>query len=198
MNDHPIAQQLIGMKNADLQLRDQLLQSGQLFEDYHPDMEALHSRNASALDRMIGSIGYPTAAKVGQEAAAAAWLIIQHAISRPAFMRKCRDLLDKAVRDQSADPVHLAYLTDRIAIFEGRPQRYGTQFDWDAQGDMSPLPCDDESRVNERRKRIGLNTLEEQTAIIRQRVAEEDQQPPDEPARRKQEEEAWKKRVGWI
>ena len=44
-------------------------------------------------------------------------------------------LLEVAVSENKADPKNLAYLTDRVALFEGKPQLYGTQFDWDENGE---------------------------------------------------------------
>jgi hypothetical protein len=106
--------------------------------------------------------------------------------------------LEIAVRESKADPKSLAYLTDRIAVLEETPQLYGTQFDWDENGKLCPNHFDDLTKVNERRKLIGLNTLEEQTEIIRKRVQDEKQTPPKDFDNRKQEIEKWKRNVGWI
>jgi hypothetical protein len=95
-------------------------------------------------------------------------------------------------------PISLAYLTDRIAVLEGKPQLYGTQFDWDKHGNLSPNLFDDLNKVNERRKSIGLNTIEEQTEIMREQVKSENQSPPKDFEKRKQEIEQWKKNVGWT
>jgi hypothetical protein len=92
----------------------------------------------------------------------------------------------------------LAFLKDRIAVFEGKLQLYGTQFDWDKLGNLSPNPFDDLNKVNERRKSIGLNTIEEQTEIMREQVKSENQSPPKDFEKRKQEIEQWKKNVGWT
>jgi hypothetical protein len=81
---------------------------------------------------------------------------------------------------------------------EGKPQRYGTQFDWDVDGNLSPNLYDDLTKVNERRKAIGLNTLEEQTETIRRQVENENQSPPTDYENRKQEMEEWKRNVGWT
>lgn len=194
---HPITKTLLALKNADLTLRDQLIESGELFEGYHSEMEALHNKNATILDKIIDEIGYPTIDKVGMEGSHAAWLVIQHAISRPSFMRKCLRLLEEAVAEGKADPIQLASLSDRVAMFSGDLQKYGTQFDWDANGEMSPKPFDDLDKVNERRASVGLNTLEEQTKIMRARAAVEQENPPKDLEKRKAEMEAWQKRVGW-
>lgn len=195
---HEIAQKMIEMQNADLALRDKLIREERLSAGYDPEMEAVHIANAEALEQVIDRIGYPTIEKVGKEANGAAWLVIQHAISRPAFMKKCARLLETAVAHGLAEPKQLAYLTDRIAVFEGRPQLYGTQFDWDENCELSPNPVDDPEKTDQRRKSIGLNSLAEQTAIIRQQAAAENQRVPDDLAARNKEAEAWKRKVGWI
>jgi hypothetical protein len=130
MDYSKIAKEIIELQNADLDLRDKLIQNRQLSDGYNQEMEALHNRNAEILNNIVDKIGYPTVDKVGKEANAAAWLVIQHSIGQPDFMKKCAVLLEKAVAENQADAKQFAYLTDRIAVFEGRPQLYGTQFDF--------------------------------------------------------------------
>ena len=55
----------------------------------------------------------------------------------------------------------LAYLTDRILIDEGKPQRYGTQGRALENGEIVPYPIEDEGHVNDRRTALGLNSIEE-------------------------------------
>ena len=198
MDYKSIAAKIIELKDADLTLREKLVQRGQLSEGYDKEMNELHNKNAKVLNDIIDAIGYPTIDKVGKEANEATWLVIQHSIGQPEFMKKCVGLLEIAVSENKADSKNLAYLTDRIAVFEGKPQLYGTQFDWDKFGNLSPNSFDDLNKVNERRKSIGLNTIEEQTEIIRARVKSENQSPPKDFEKRKQEIEQWKKNVGWI
>lgn len=193
-----IARKIIELKNADLALRQQLIETGRLGKGYNKEMEKLHTQNAEMLSEIIDSIGYPTIEIVGEEASEASWLIIQHAIGSPDFMRKCAKLLEKEVIKDKAKLKNLAYLTDRIAVFEGKPQLYGTQFDWDEHGQLSPNNFDDLFKVNKRRKSIGLITLEEQTEIIREQAKKENQAPPADFEKRKQEMEDWKRKVGWI
>ncbi len=197
MDYKSIAKEIIELKKADLTLRDKLAQSGQLSEGYHEKMKELHNKNAKTLNNIIDKIGYPTTDKVGKEANEATWLVIQHSIGQPKFMKKCAKLLKRAVSENKAEPKDLAYLTDRIAVFEEKPQLYGTQFDWDENGKLSPNPFDDLAKVNKRRKSIGLHTLEEQIQIIRRQAKNENQSPPKDFEQRRQEIEQWKKNVGW-
>lgn len=199
MDHHNIAKRIIALKDADLEFRDMLIQKGQLGEGYNPQMAKIHNRNAEILNEIIDTIGYPTIDKVGNNVSEAAWLVIQHSIGKPEFMKKCLQLLKVAVNQKKANPINLAYLTDRIACFEGNPQLYGTQFDWDKNGNLCPKDFDNLAKVNERRKSLGLNSMEEQTEIIRNLAKVENQSPPTTDFEaRNQEIETWSKMVGWI
>lgn len=192
------AKEIIALKKEDDALREQLIKEGQLGEGYNTEMEQIHIKNAQHLEKIIAEMGYPTAEKVGEEASNAAWLIIQHAIGQPAFMRKCAKLLKNEVNQGVGNPLNLAYLIDRIAVFEGKLQPYGTQFDWDENGELCPMPMENINLVNQRRISLGLPSIEEQIKHIRKRTLDEGQTPPDDLSKRKQEMEAWKKKVGWI
>src|SRR2546427_10138792 len=74
-------------------------------------------------------------------------------------MRRGLTLLQGGVSEGEVSPLEVAMLEDRIRSFEGRPQRYGTQFDWDEQGRLSPLPLEDPAGVDARRLTIGLAAL---------------------------------------
>ncbi|MGN6213990.1 DUF6624 domain-containing protein [Parafilimonas sp.] len=198
MNYREIAEKIIELQNADLALRDKLIQSGQLSDGYNEEMKELHNRNAIILNEIIDQIGYPAITKVGKAASEAAWLVIQHAIGQPGFMKKCVKLLEVVVSENKAHAKNLAYLTDRVAVLEGKPQLYGTQFDWDKNGELSPELFDDLIKVNQRRRSIGLNSLEEQTGVIRRQAKLEKQTPPADFEKRKAEIEQWKKAVGWT
>jgi len=198
MKHRDIAKQIIRLKDADLELRNKLIQNSQLGSGYNQEMEQLHINNAIILNKIIDEIGYPSNDKVGREASEAAWLVIQHSIGRPDFMKKCVKLLEQVVNEGNGNRINLAYLSDRIAVFECKPQLYGTQFDWDGNGEMSPQPFDNLVKVNERRMSIGLNTLGEQTQVVRDRVESENESPPNDLKKRKLEIENWKRKIGWI
>jgi hypothetical protein len=198
MDFEKISQTILRLKEKDDKLRAKLIENGTLSNGYNQEMKAIHNSNAKELDRIIDLIGFPTSEKVGEEASNAAWLIIQHSIGQPVFMKRCAALMEIEVENGQADKINFAYLIDRIAIFEGNPQLYGTQFDWDENGELSPSYVDDYTKVNQRRKALGLNTLEEQIKAIRERMKIENQRPPKDFEERKREYDQWRKSVGWI
>lgn len=192
--------ELLAMAAADLALRDELVADGSLFDGYHPAMRALHEANADRLAAIIAAHGWPSPDQVGpdqvgpdqvgDEASKAAWLVVQHAISRPALMRQVRDLTRGSPAIAAA---HWAMLDDRIAVFEGRPQVHGTQFDWDDAGLMSPLPIADPPGIDTRRAEVGLPPLAEATARHRAAAGE----PQADRDRHRQGAEAFAREVGW-
>ncbi|WP_254906703.1 DUF6624 domain-containing protein, partial [Flavobacterium sp. FPG59] len=198
MNYSKVANEIIKLKNKDLELRQKLIEEKKLSHSYDLEMENLHISNAKKLNAIIDEVGFPTIEKVGIEASESAWLIIQHAISEPEFMKKCLKILENGIVENKNYEENLARLSDRIAVLEGKPQLFGTQFDWDTNGVLSPNMCDDLSMVNIRRLKIGLNTLEEQTQKIRQQAENENQTVPKNLFEREIEINLWKKKVGWI
>ena len=187
---------LLEMAEHDLAVREELLRTGELFDGYHPRMEAVHVANAHALEALLED-AWPSVEQVGEDGQRAAWLIVQHAISVPLFQRRCLALLQSAVERHAAPAMQLAMLTDRICTLEGRPQRYGTQFDWDANGELSPLPLEDAARVDEWRAQVGLEPLAETSARHRREALKHNEHVPADHAQRRAEQEAWARRVGW-
>ena len=190
--------ELLEMARLDRKVRAELAASGELFDaGYEPRMARVHERNARRLLRIIESVGWPGADLVGPDGAEAAWMILQHAIAEPDLLRRALPLLRAAAREGRASPRHAAMLEDRIRFFEGRPQRYGTQFDWDAEGKLSPGEVEDPQRLDERRRSVGLPPLAEQMEEARLRAdAEGDRPPADHPAHARAREE-WAAAVGW-
>ena len=194
-----IRAELLEIARGDLTLREDLARDGSLFQGYHPRMEALHQRNAARLAALIDAHGWPGRSRVGEEGAQAAWLILQHAIGNPPLMRRGLTLLQGGVSEGEVSPLEVAMLEDRIRTFEGRPQRYGTQFDWDEHGHLSPLPLEDPAGVDARRRAIGLGSLAKDLwrrrwAVARGRWPE---RPPAHWAVRQREMETWLRQVGW-
>ena len=188
---------LVAAAQRDADTRARLARTGALFEGYHPEMEAVHLENAALLERVIDAIGWPGRAKIGEEAAAAAFLILQHAISRPDLQRRGLELVLEAIPEGQANVLDAAYLSDRIAVFEGREQTFGTQFDWDADGLLSPAPIRDAAGVDERRASVGLPPIAETIASMRAGVAAEGETRPADLQRRRADFDAWARRVGW-
>jgi hypothetical protein len=189
--------ELLAMIGEDERVRTELAATGELFEGYHPKMEAVHLDNAARLEELIEQYGWIRPSLVGEEAAKAAWRILQHAISRPDFQRRGLEILQLEAEAGEIPLWQVAYLEDRIASFEGKPQRYGTQFDWNEDGELSPGELAEPDKIDELRASIGLEPMSERIAQMRESIKSTGEKPPAELLKRKQEFEKWARTVGW-
>jgi hypothetical protein len=192
-----IRAELQAMAAEDLRVREELARSGELFEGYHPLMREIHERNAARLGAIMETHGWPGRSFVGDDASEAAWLILQHAIGNPSLQRRGLTLIGEAAANGDASVVHVAMLEDRIRSNEGKGQRYGTQFDWDENGLISPVPIEDERNVDERRAAIGLAPLAEDVRRKRQSAVESGMRPPQNWEARQAEIREWLRSTGW-
>lgn len=197
MNRESAARDLVVRAGKDLQKRQELAATGALFDGYHPDMEALHVENARALDTFTRLYGWPAAGVFGPDVSDAAWLITQHAISLPDFQRTMLGHIQHAAADGKSPAWQAAYLEDRIRVMEGRPQIYGTQFDWDDQGTLSPLPVEEPEMLDARRAAVGLEPIAEKTRKMRDAATAEGNTPPENPQQRRNNAAQWAKKAGW-
>jgi hypothetical protein len=194
--DDALREKFIALAAEDARVREALAADASLYDGYNPQMEAVHRANAEALEAALES-GWPGVARVGPDGADAAWLIAQHAIGKPEFQRRCLAALEEAAARGDAPAWQAAYLCDRVRSMEGRGQLYGTQFDWDENGEMSPQPIEDEDNIDARRAAVGLPPLAEAIARQRAGVAESGEPVPKDHARRRGAFEAWLRKVGW-
>lgn len=199
MNRTELRKKLLEMIAHDETVREELGRTGELFLGYHPRMAEVHRQNAKQLDEIVGQQGWPDDDIAGKDGAEAAWRIVQHAIDQPDFQRRMFGKLLEAAAEGRIERWQPALLEDRIRALEGRPQKYGTQFDWDENGEMSPYPeIEDPSIVDELRASVGLRPLEEAIAGQREAIKRSNEAPPADIKKRRAEQDAWARSVGWI
>lgn len=133
---------------------------------YHPRMESLHKENSAKLSAILKTYGFPTLKNSGAGVTAAAWRIVQHSIGAPAFMRDCLRLFARYTYEEI--PLkERAYLEDRIAFYERRPQRFGTQFDYTRKGVMAVWWLESREEAEALRRTAGLPSLKEAEEAFR-------------------------------
>lgn len=192
------ADELIKMKNYDLQVRQQLADSGELFGGYNKMMEQVHINNAHRLDLIVTEIGWTSKGKVGIEARDAAMVILQHAISLPDFQKKCLCLIEDAIDKKQEDKRNYAFLYDRICFYERKPQKSGTQYYWDENNELSSWIIEDPDNVNKSRKEYGLNTIEEEIKATRVGSDFRGNLPQENFQKREKRMLEWCKQTGWV
>jgi hypothetical protein len=186
-----IRDELLRLARDDDQVRSRLAADGSLFDGYNPLMALVHRRNGERLERIVDAVGWPGVSLVGEDGADAAWLLLKHAIGQPQLQRRMLPLVQRAAAAGEVPAWHAATLEDGIAFYEGRPQCYGTMWDWDEQGALRPWAIEDPARVDERRASVGLPPMESQGM---RGVGES---PPGDPRERLREAADWARSVGW-
>ena len=152
--------ELIAMRAEDVRVRAELADADELGGAYVPRMEAVHVKNAARLGEILDRHGWPAADIAGEDGSEAAWLIAQHAIGEPELQRRAFRLAHDCASEGRTPAWHWAYLEDRIAMYEGRPQRFGTQWiDDPNDGRIRPWRLADAERINELRASVGLPEL---------------------------------------
>jgi len=129
-------------------------------------LQAVDDENRLWLAEKIKQFGWPGKSLVGEQAAHAAWLLVQHADADPDFQERCLEQM-KAAGSGEVTPIDIAYLTDRVLVARGRPQVYGTQCE-EVDGRFQPRACVDPDALDQRRKEVGLQPIKEYLQVMEQ------------------------------
>jgi hypothetical protein len=130
------------------------------------ELETAERANAERFGAWMSACGWPRRSVEGNEASRNAWLVAQQRRADLPFQRQVVRQLELAVLDGEAPAMHLAAASDRLAVQEGRPQRYGTQLRQAGACGWDYYQLDDPARVEARRKRLGLPPLEDHRRAI--------------------------------
>ncbi|MDQ3334223.1 MAG: hypothetical protein M4D80_03610 [Myxococcota bacterium] len=155
IKDPALRKELLALREEDQAARQAIIKDmdNQAVKDR---VAAIDTKATARMKEIVAKHGWPGKSLVGEDGASTAWLLVQHADMDKAFQKQCLPLLEQAYKAGEASERDYAYLYDRVAVGEGKPQRYGTQFK-----DGKPQPIEDEANVDARRKAIGLGTMAE-------------------------------------
>ena len=119
----------------------------------------INDQNLNRIIEIIDAQGWPKKCVVEGSAATMVFLIIQH--SDIEIQKKYLPLMKEAANNGEADWSLLALLIDRVNIREGKKQIYGSQITRNEDGSFSVKDLQDPEYVNQRRKEVGLEPIEE-------------------------------------
>ena len=121
-------------------------------------------KNTKRLKEIIAKYGFPYSELVGKDGTGAAFIIIQHSADH-AFQEEMLPYIEKAAKRGDIPPDNYALLVDRTRTHKGLLQLYGTQASF-KDGKLIVDPIEDEEKVDERRKALGLPPLEEYLKML--------------------------------
>jgi hypothetical protein len=122
--------------------------------------EKINKENQKELEKLIETKGWPKQSEVGGAASTAAFLIIQHSDLKK--QEKYLPIIKKLCELKEADWGDYALIYDRLQTSANKPQKYGSQVKYNDQTKKYELfPLEDEAKVDEWRKEVGLGPLSE-------------------------------------
>jgi hypothetical protein len=165
--DAGLIRELTAIRKADERYRLQVDSVIKTYGRNSEPLQALHRRmwiqdslNLIEVEELIARHGYPGKSKVGTVQSATAFLVLQH--SALPVMEKYLPLLQDAAARGELDRASFAMFTDRVRMYRGEKQVYGTQVYTRPGSDAVELyPLEEEGHVDERRAEVGLGPLRE-------------------------------------
>jgi hypothetical protein len=114
--------------------------------------------------------GFPGYDIAGTEGSNNFWVLAQHQDKHVGFQDSVLAKMKIAVDAKKASAGNYAYLVDRVKINSGELQVYGTQMTLNADStSYSPKPIIAPEKVNDRRRSVGLGTIESYIAVMNKR-----------------------------
>ena len=135
-------------------------------KEFGRSVDAIDAANLVWLRRLISEKGFPTAARVGNQGVHLAWILVQHADEDPKLQSELLPVLEQRFAAGELPANDLARFTDRVLVASGKPQRYGTQFDWFA-GDFKLPEANRLAEIDAERNRLSLMPLADYVCTIR-------------------------------
>ena len=161
--DRPLRQRLKQIAKADQDIRHQFLQAYKAQPRNQAKVDSLE-REMHRIDRqhqkevcdILDKRGFVGTQVVG-DACEVFWLVMQHASAK--HQRKYLPEFQKAAARGDLPLWHVAMMEDRIAMFEGRPQKYGSQLEEAPDGSMVLHQLLDPLKVDTWRREVGMEPL---------------------------------------
>jgi hypothetical protein len=132
-------------------------------------VQRMDLENLVWLKNLVKERGIPTVAEVGESGVHWTWLLVQHADDDPKFQLSLQPIFAERQEAGELPADDLAKLTDRVLLAQGKPQRFGTQFDWYA-GKFKPKGAADIADIEANRRTLGLMPLTDYACLMNRKM----------------------------
>jgi len=112
--------------------------------------------NAERVKALLRTRDWFDDARDGHGASRDGWVLVQHADHDPAFQRDVLRRMEPLLASGRVARADYAYLWDRVAVAEKRPQRYGSQMDCKDGQRVARGGLEEPERVDARRAEMGM------------------------------------------
>ena len=130
-------------------------------EEWSSFKDSVFTTHQIRLEQIFDKYGFPGYDLIGKEGSFNFWLMVQHSDHLPAFQQEVLVKMKAEVEKENATPSDYGLLVDRVKLNTGEKQVYGTQVAYNLETCQAyPKNLADSLNVNERRKAIGLGSIE--------------------------------------
>jgi hypothetical protein len=134
MTMEQIAAELVAMRDLDQELVRESTGGVVLAPAEVARIAEIDRAHGERLAEIVDAIGWPTREQVGVAGAQGAFVVIQHAGHNPELQNRCLTLMVDQVEQGRLPAPYVALLTDRVRMFAGQPQVFGTQMTFVTDG----------------------------------------------------------------
>lgn len=106
--------------------------------------------------------------RFGEKTDNEAWVLVANSERDRAFQARILKILEKLWPAKETSPRNVAFLTDQLAVGEGKPQTFGTQGQCTGPGTWTPHAITQADAVDERRAQMGLEPLQDYVERFRE------------------------------
>ena len=143
-----------------------LIEDQKFRNPYIPEKQnAIDRNNTKIVTKIIDSLGWLGKDDIGYDANLALFMVIQHT-DKLSTMEKYLTIMKEEKNSNKVDKRQIAYLTDRVELLNDRKQIYGTQYSIDKNGIKFIDNLINPEKVNERRKSMGMEPVEEYLMVL--------------------------------
>jgi hypothetical protein len=114
---------------------------------------------------LVKAKGWPTISMVGIEASNAAMLVLTHTRDHAWQVSMIPELVNLA-DEKKIDPSTLALVVDKELVYEGKLQRYGTQFKQTEDGAIAMYGVEDPGGLDRERREVMLPPIDVYKAML--------------------------------
>lgn len=161
-----VKQKLAEMVKADQALRSKVNFANVDDMTLFDKIRKLDCQNVSQLKEILKIYDWVNITDFGKEADHDAWLLVQHADHDLDFQKFVLEKLSNLYPKNETAPKHYAYLYDRVAKAEGRPQRYGTQGNIE-NSKFVLYDVENKSDLDQFRSSVGLEPINDYIEMIK-------------------------------
>jgi len=119
----------------------------------------IDNQNINKVISIINKCGMPTLDNVNTHQMDAIWLVFQH--TQHSIIKEYFPLFQESAKNGNTKLSHIALMTDRLLMNEGKPQLYGSQIQQACKNKWEIYDLDKPKTVDKRRHEMGLKPLSE-------------------------------------